>query len=81
MAGNIEVVIVTPSAPSIALASEGPQGAVGPPGAPGPAGSSGLVVNDVAKVNKSVVYYDANTATFKADSTWTTDTLTDGANF
>lgn len=78
--GN-EVAVFTPSLPSIALSSEGPQGAVGPQGATGPAGSGGLVVNDVAKVNKSVVYYDATTATFKADNTWTTDTLVDGANF
>jgi len=75
--GN-EVAVIAPSSPSIALSSDGPQGAVGPAG---PAGPAGLVVNDVAKVNKSVVYYDANTATFKADNTWTTDTLVDGANF
>lgn len=78
--GN-EVVIITPSSPSIALSAEGPQGAVGPQGVVGPAGPAGLVVNEAAKVNKSVVYYDANTATFKADNTWTTDTLVDGANF
>jgi hypothetical protein len=78
--GN-EVVAMAPSAPSIVLSAEGPQGAAGPQGPVGPAGPAGLVVNDVAKVDKSVVYYDANTAMFKADNTWTTDTLVDGTNF
>ena len=33
------------------------------------------------KVDKSVVYYDGNSDTFKADSLYTVFTLTDGGNF
>jgi hypothetical protein len=43
--------------------------------------SGGLAVDQSAKVNRSVVYYDAVAAKFKADGTWTTDTIVDGANF
>jgi hypothetical protein len=43
--------------------------------------SAGLIVDQGAKVDKSVVYYDASTSSFKADATWTTDTIVDGANF
>lgn len=64
----------------------GPAGPQGQPGPQGPAGSGGSVtggiqVVDAAKVDGSVVYYDAAAATFRADATWTTDTLVDGANF
>lgn len=55
--------------------------AVGPQGPIGPQGASGLIVDTTAKVNKSVVYYDAHTSSFKADATWTTTTIVDGANF
>jgi hypothetical protein len=48
-------------------------------GPPGPAG--GFVVDDSAKIDKSIVYYDAGSGTFKADPTWTTTTIVDGANF
>jgi hypothetical protein len=50
-------------------------------GPPGPGGASGLIVDESAKVDKSIVYYDAGSGTFKADSTWTTTTIVDGANF
>jgi hypothetical protein len=40
-----------------------------------------LAINDAAKVDKSIVYYDAASATYKADNIWTTSTLVDGANF
>lgn len=49
--------------------------------APGPQGPKGLDLVETAKVNKSVVYYDSASGTFRADATWTTDTLTDGGNF
>tara|TARA_R100001163_G_C4949170_1_gene117695 strand:+ start:259 stop:615 length:357 start_codon:yes stop_codon:yes gene_type:complete len=38
-------------------------------------------VNDSAKVDKSIVYYDAASGQYKADDTQTTTTLTDGGNF
>ena len=47
----------------------------------GPQGPAGLVVDETAKVNKSLVYYDASTNSFKADAVWTAETLVDGANF
>jgi hypothetical protein len=70
-----ETVITIPARPSIVLSASGPQGAIGP------TGQAGLIVNESAKVNGSVVYYDANSSQFKADANWTTNTLTDGGNF
>mgnify|MGYP004452454303 CR=1 FL=1 len=43
--------------------------------------SSGTTLNDSAKVNNSVVYFDSSSGTFKADSTTTKLTLVDGGNF
>lgn len=70
-----ETIITVPARPSITLSASGPQGP------PGDAGSGALVVDQTAKVNGSVVYYDANSSQFKADANWTTNTLTDGGNF
>lgn len=47
----------------------------------GPQGPTGLVLDQAAKVDKSVIYYDAAASTFKADSIWTVPTLSDGGNF
>lgn len=41
----------------------------------------GVTLTDTAKVNKSIIYYDSTAGNYVADSTWTTDTLTDGGNF
>jgi hypothetical protein len=65
-------VVEAPSTTVVMAVTAGPQGAAGP---------SGLVVDTAAKVDKSVVYYDAGAATFKADNIWTVITLTDGGNF
>ena len=65
-------VVTVPQTSVVTAITQGPQGPVGP---------SGLVVDDAAKVDQSVVYYDAAAGTFKADSTWTVPTLTDGGNF
>jgi len=46
----------------------------------GPQGSS-FPLSDDNKVNKSIIYYDSTAGTYKADSTWTTSTITDGGNF
>jgi hypothetical protein len=54
--------------------------AVGPQGPPGSAGA-GFDIDTTARVDKSVVYYDAAAAVFKADTIWTTSTLSDGGNF
>lgn len=78
--GTGDTATVTAPSPAVVVqtVAVGPQGPQGPQGLPG---ASGLFVNDAAKVDKSVVYYDAASATFKADTTWTTTTIVDGANF
>jgi hypothetical protein len=50
---------------------------VGPQGASG----AGFVLDQTAKVDKSVVYYDSASGEFKADATWTIDTIVLGGNF
>jgi hypothetical protein len=52
----------------ITVATQGPQG-------------ESFDLSDTNKVNKSIIYYDSAAGTYKADSTWTTSTLTDGGNF
>jgi len=57
----------------IEVATQGPQG---------PSFStSGTGLSDPNRVNKSIIYYDSSASSYKADSTWTTDTLTNGGNF
>lgn len=70
--------VTTASAPSLLTAvTEGPQG---PPGPVVPLGSLSNV-NTSAVADGSVLYYHEATSTFKADTLWTTNTLTDGGNF
>jgi len=73
-------VIVSPSCESsiVTVIHPGPQG---PPGPQGGQAGSGLIVDDAAKIDKSVVYYDGPSASYKADATWTISTIVDGANF
>ena len=54
----------------ITVSTQGPQGA-----------SATDLINMDNVVNKSVVYYDGSSSSLKANSTWTTDTLTNGGNF
>ena len=49
--------------------------------ATGPQGPKGLDLDETAKVDGSVVYYDSTSAKFKADATTTKLTLVDGGNF
>lgn len=58
---------------TVEVATQGPQG-------PSFA-SSGTTLDDSAKVNDSVVYFDSTSGTFKADATTTKLTLVDGGNF
>ena len=58
---------------TVELTTAGPQG-------PSFAGS-GTTMDDSAKVNDSVVYFDSSSGTFKADATTTKLTLVDGGNF
>ena len=53
----------------------------GPQGPQGPVGPSGLQVDQTAKVDKSVVYYDLASGEFKADDTWTISTIVKGGDF
>jgi len=55
---------------TVEIATQGPQG---------PAGN--FLLTDSSKINKSIIYYDSSAGTYRADTTWTTDTLTDGGNF
>ena len=57
----------------ISVATQGPQG-------PSFA-ASGVTLLDASKVDKSIIYYDGTAGSYKADSTWTTSTITDGGNF
>lgn len=68
-------VVTVPVTSTVTAITQGPQGPQGP------AGPAGLVVDTTAKVDQSVVYYDAATTTFKADALWTVPTLADGGNF
>ena len=47
----------------------------------GPQGPKGLELDETAKVNGSVIYYDQSSAKFKADATTTKLTLVNGGNF
>lgn len=53
----------------------------GPQGPKGDTGDSGLIVDQTAKVDKSVVYYDSASGEFKADDTWTISTIVKGGDF
>ena len=47
----------------------------------GPQGPKGIDLDETAKVDGSIVYYDSSSAKFKADATTTKLTLVDGGNF
>lgn len=71
---NNEVIVQRPTNAITAIIAQGPQGPQGPVG-------SGIAVDGTAKVDKSIVYYDAAASSFKADAIWTIFSLTDGGNF
>ena len=56
----------------ISVATQGPQGPQ--------FSSSATALLDASKVDKSIIYYDGTAGSYKADSTWTTSTITDGGN-
>lgn len=64
-------VVKTPVTTVVTATTAGPQGASG----------LGTTVDDTAKVDKSVVYYDSASGKFKADDTWTINTIVLGGNF
>lgn len=66
----------------VTVFTEGPQGPPGPPGIGSVSNLDDLAdVTTVSKVDKSLLYYDSASGQFKADATWTTTTIVDGANF
>ena len=67
------VTVTEGTATTVRVATEGPQG-------PSFALSTKTMI-DTNRVDKSIIYYDSAAGTYKADSTWTTSTLTDGGNF
>tara|TARA_R100001443_G_scaffold9722_1_gene19314 strand:- start:7003 stop:7248 length:246 start_codon:yes stop_codon:yes gene_type:complete len=62
-------------ATTVTVSTQGPQGATGP------AGPASIDIEDSAKINKSVIYYDSSSGKYKADATWTTSTLVFGGSF
>ena len=52
----------------------------GPQGPEGPAGSN-FSLNQAAKVDKSVIYYDSASGEYRADATWTITTIVKGGDF
>jgi len=58
---------------TVEVTTAGPQGAT--------FSSSGATLDDSAKVNDSLVYFDSSSGTFKADTTTTKLTLVNGGNF
>jgi len=56
---------------TVSVTTAGPQG---------PA-AAGFSFNGTAKVDNSIVYYDSSAGEFKADDTWTIQTLVTGGNF
>ncbi|QDP68207.1 MAG: hypothetical protein Unbinned1007contig1000_19 [Prokaryotic dsDNA virus sp.] len=57
----------------VTVATQGPQG---------PSFSqTNSVLDDAAKVNNSVVFFDSTSGTFKADATRTVENLVDGGSF
>jgi hypothetical protein len=58
---------------TVEVTTQGPQGPT--------FSTSGVTLDDSAKVNDSVVYFDSTSGTFKADATTTKLTLVDGGNF
>lgn len=77
MPQNTQVIVASPTGDNdlVEVVTRGPQGPVGvlPSGA--------IIVDDAAKIDKSIVYYDAPSSSYKADAIWTTSTIVDGANF
>jgi len=64
-------VVQNPVTTTVTATTAGPQG---------PAGSS-FSLNQTAKVDQSVIYYDSASGEYRADATWTTQTIVLGGNF
>lgn len=67
-------VVQNPVTTTVTATTAGPQGPEGPAG-------SGFTLNQTAKVNQSVVYYDSASGEYRADDTWTISTIVKGGDF
>jgi hypothetical protein len=67
-------VVQNPVTTTVTATTAGPQGPEGPAG-------SGFTLNQTAKVDKSVVYYDSASGEYRADDTWTISTIVKGGDF
>jgi len=67
-------VVQTPVTTTVTATTAGPQGPEGPAG-------SGFSLNQTAKVNQSVIYYDSASGEYRADDTWTIKTIVKGGDF
>ena len=67
-------VVETPVTTLVTASTVGPQGPQGLAG-------SGFALEQASKVDKSVVYYDSASGEYKADATWTINTIVLGGNF
>ena len=56
---------------TVSITTTGPQGPT----------AQGFIFDGAAKVDNSIVYYDSSSGEFKADATWTIQTLVTGGNF
>ena len=67
-------VVQNPVTTTVTATTAGPQGPKGDAG-------SGFTLDQTAKVDKSVIYYDSASGEYKADATWTINTIVVGGNF
>lgn len=65
------VVVKVPETNVVEVITSGPQGNT----------PSGIHVEDSAKVDKSIIYYDSSSDSYLANSFWTVETLVLGGNF
>lgn len=72
--GGSSTVVQNPATTTVTATTAGPQGPEGPAG-------SGFTLNQTAKVDKSVVYYDSASGEYRADDTWTISTIVKGGDF
>ena len=72
--GATTTVVESPTTTTVIATTAGPQGPQGETG-------SGFTLNQTAKVDKSVVYYDSASGVYRADDTWTIETIVLGGNF
>jgi len=71
---GLSTVVQNPVTTVVTATTTGPQGPQGDAG-------SGFTLDQTAKVDKSVVYYDSASGEYKADATWTISTIVVGGNF